>query len=369
MMVWGIRLPVWRRLHRWSSLGCTIFLLLSCLSGLPLIFSDEIEALIGRPPALSGPALAVTPGDLDAMAAAATRRYPHERVRFIFFDRDEGQIKVVMGSQDSPDRSRDHPLVFDGASGRLVDEPPSLLRRRWEFMPFVQRLHTELLSGFAGEMVLAAVGLLALMAVLSGVALYGPYMKNQAFGALRRGRRRTWWLDLHNLIGIATAVWVLAITATGIINEFAKPLAAVWRSGQMSRLAASGNTPVPFEALPSIQAARDAAAAALPDNNVTSIILPSRSFSNPAHYLIWTNGNTPLTHRLFSAVLVDARSNKAVAVAEMPGYLRSLQLARPLHFGDYGGFPLKLIWGAFDVFAIFLLLSGLYLWLKRPMRA
>jgi uncharacterized iron-regulated membrane protein len=368
MIVWGPGLPAWRWLHRWSSLACTIFLLLSCLSGLPLIFADEIEAAMGRPPALSGPALAVAAGNLDAMAAAATRRYPGERARFIFFDRDEGRIKVVMGPQDSPDRSRDHPLVFDRASGELVDEPPALARRRWEFMPFVTRLHSELLSGFAGEMALAAVGLLAVMAILSGVVLYGPYMKGLTFGALRRGRRRAWWLDAHNLTGIATTTWLLAIAATGVINEFAKPLAAVWRAGEMSRLASPGGPPLSLEALSSIQAAYGAAAAALPDNNITSIILPSKSFNNPAHYLVWTNGNTPLTHRLFSAVLVDARSNKAVVVAEMPAYLRALQLARPLHFGDYGGLPLKLIWGAFDVLSIFLLSSGLYLWVRRLVR-
>ena len=36
---------IWSWLHRWSSLVCTLFMLLLCLTGLPLIFSDEIDAL------------------------------------------------------------------------------------------------------------------------------------------------------------------------------------------------------------------------------------------------------------------------------------------------------------------------------------
>jgi len=42
-----------------------------------------------------------------------------------------------------------------------------------------------------------------------------------------------------------------------------------------------------------------------------------------------------------------------------------LQISRPLHFGDYGGVPLKVIWAAFDLAIIFVLVSGLYLWFAR----
>ena len=115
-------------------------------------------------------------------------------------------------------------------------------------------------------------------------------------------------------------------------------------------------------------AAREAMAtvrAALPDRNVTSIIFPSASFSNPHHYLVWTNGNTPLTSRLFTAALVDAKTGELTAVAQMPVWLRLLQVSRPLHFGDYGGLPLKIIWALLDLVTIAVLGSGLYLWFAR----
>ncbi|MDB5973481.1 MAG: putative rane protein [Nevskia sp.] len=38
-------------------------------------------------------------------------------------------------------------------------------------------------------------------------------------------------------------------------------------------------------------------------------------------------------------------------------------MSRPLHFGDYGGLPLKLIWALLDLVTIAVLGSGLYLWL------
>jgi uncharacterized iron-regulated membrane protein len=63
--------------------------------------------------------------------------------------------------------------------------------------------------------------------------------------------------------------------------------------------------------------------------------------------------------------LVDARTGEITAVLAMPWYLRALQVSRPLHFGDYGGLPLKILWALLDTVTIVVLGSGLYLWLSR----
>ena len=40
-------IKTWAWLHKWSSLVCTVFMLLLCLTGLPLIFHHEIGHLLG----------------------------------------------------------------------------------------------------------------------------------------------------------------------------------------------------------------------------------------------------------------------------------------------------------------------------------
>jgi uncharacterized iron-regulated membrane protein len=53
----------------------------------------------------------------------------------------------------------------------------------------------------------------------------------------------------------------------------------------------------------------------------------------------------------------------------MPWYATALFMSQPLHFGDYGGLPLKIIWALLDIATIVVLISGLYLWwTKRPHR-
>jgi uncharacterized iron-regulated membrane protein len=49
----------------------------------------------------------------------------------------------------------------------------------------------------------------------------------------------------------------------------------------------------------------------------------------------------------------------------MPWYVKTLLLSQPLHFGDYGGLPLKIVWALLDILTIIILGSGVYLWLKR----
>jgi uncharacterized iron-regulated membrane protein len=52
-------------------------------------------------------------------------------------------------------------------------------------------------------------------------------------------------------------------------------------------------------------------------------------------------------------------------VPKLPWYLTALLVSQPLHFGDYGGMPMQIIWALLDIATIIVLGSGLYLWLKR----
>ena len=50
---------------------------------------------------------------------------------------------------------------------------------------------------------------------------------------------------------------------------------------------------------------------------------------------------------------------------DLPWYLTALLVSQPLHFGDYGGGWLQFLWALLDIATIFVLGSGLYLWLRR----
>jgi uncharacterized iron-regulated membrane protein len=76
-------------------------------------------------------------------------------------------------------------------------------------------------------------------------------------------------------------------------------------------------------------------------------------------------GDQALTSRLYQPVLVDAGSGEVADYRELPMYLKILLISQPLHFGDYGGFWMKLVWALLDIATLIVLGSGLYLWFQR----
>jgi len=114
-----------------------------------------------------------------------------------------------------------------------------------------------------------------------------------------------------------------------------------------------------------IEAAVRTAQEHAPHMTASVLAYPGTPFSSEHHYAVYMKGNTPVTSRLIKPALIDAKTGDLTDMRDMPWYVNMLFISQPLHFGNYGGLPLKFIWAAFDVIAIVVLLSGLYLWFAR----
>jgi uncharacterized iron-regulated membrane protein len=99
-----------------------------------------------------------------------------------------------------------------------------------------------------------------------------------------------------------------------------------------------------------------------PEQEVGFVDFPGTPFAGPHHYAVFMRGTTPLTARLIAPILINADTSAFAESREMPWYVTALSLSQPLHFGDYGGLPLKAIWAVLDFITIVVLVSGLYLW-------
>lgn len=358
----------WFWWHRWTSLICTVFLLLLCITGLPLIFGDEIDDLLSNDPPYAVLPANTPMANLDQMCKVARQKYPKESISSIFIDDDEPQVLVTVIPSLTADPQLSHSLKFDARNGELLKDDPPFSEQPQTFVGLMLSLHTDLFAGLPGELFLGFIGLLFVISIISGIVLYGPFMKKLDFGTVRKQRtRRLKWLDLHNLVGIATAMWLLVVGVTGIMNELSTPLFGLWQITDVkAMLDKYQGKPVPDASrLSPVQSAYRTAQNTLPGMTVTSIIFPGDPFGTPYHFVLWAKGNQPFSSRLFSPVLVDANNGKLAAAVKMPFYLRALEVSRPLHFGDYGGKPLKIIWALFDLAAIFMLVSGIYLWFAQ----
>lgn len=358
------RIKTWALVHKWSSLVCTVFMLLLCITGLPLIFHHEIGHLLGTE--VEAPKMpADTPrASLDRVIAVAHALHPERVVQFVSQPEDDDGLWFVTLTPTPAPTEDFKSVAVDARTGQVLAQP----RFDEGFMWVMLKLHVDLFAGLPGKLFLGFMGLLLLVAIVSGVVLYAPFMRKLDFGTVRRERRpRLKWLDLHNLLGIVTLVWAFTVGATGMINTWADLVIKYWQYDQLSALLApyKGQPETPKAERGSVQRSLEVALQRVPGMKVGFIAFPGTAFSSPHHNTVFLRGNEPFTSRLLQPVLVDAKTNEVTATPKLPWYLAALLVSQPLHFGDYGGMPMQILWALLDIATIIVLGSGLYLWLKR----
>jgi len=353
----------WMLVHTWTSLVCTVFLLILCISGLPLIFHHEIDDLYEGKPVREAQSASKPPASLDLSAANAQRQIPGYFIQAFFWNHDDPtELSFAMGPAPGSHPTLNRTLKVDAISGEVISEPKT--RERLTY--FLLRIHTDLFVGLYGKLFLGVMGLLFLAATVSGIVVYGVTMRKLPFGTVRRHRSPlARWLDVHNLLGAVTIAWVLVVGATGVINTWADLVIKAWQNGQLVDMVGPFRDRARPETLASVEQAVATARLKIPSMIPFFVAYPGSMFSSQSHYIVFMRGDTPLTARLLTPVMIDALDGCFTDSGSLPWYVSAVLLSQPLHFGDYGGLPLKIVWALMDIAAIVILLSGLYLWAVR----
>ncbi|MGH9576416.1 MAG: PepSY domain-containing protein [Terriglobales bacterium] len=88
-------IKTWYFVHKWTSLICTVLLLMLCITGLPLIFWHEIDHLLGdevEPAVMPASAPRI---NLDAIVADAKARRPQDVMQYVSTDEEERNVWYV----------------------------------------------------------------------------------------------------------------------------------------------------------------------------------------------------------------------------------------------------------------------------------
>ncbi len=357
------RLSLW--LHRWCSLLATLPFLVLCLTGTVLIFHEEIDAAMGVMPAAPGLSAAQRPlaESVDAVLAAS----PAEKIIYLGLDADHHPGLLLLNTVPLGDSNFDRArLQFtELASARRIDASAG---DGTTLTGFLLELHAQWFLGPFGELLGALFALLVLVSLLTGLVVYWPHARKVVFGLLRRGKGpRLRQLDLHNTIGVVVLGWAFAVSLTGFLLGFGTLATGLWSQQELARVQRlHAGAPVDLRHPPvdADQALRAALTAAPPGWQVSSILWPGTDYSTPRHYTVLVGGSG-LDERLVRVVLVDAASGAVAGTAELPWYLKAITLSEPLHFGDYGGLPLKVLWTVCTWLTLFITANGAWLWWDR----
>ena len=85
----------WSWAHKWSSIICTLFMLMLCITGLPLVFHEQIDELLhGQVEAAVVPE-GTPPASLDRVVAGDVAAMPGQVPHFLIWDHDDPNAMLV----------------------------------------------------------------------------------------------------------------------------------------------------------------------------------------------------------------------------------------------------------------------------------
>ncbi len=351
----------WTALHRWTSLFVTVNLLLLAITGLFLIFHDEIEDALGtypHPQANGAPAIT-----MDRAVDLARGVQPSLRPALFVEDKEHlGLFIVQMLPPGETGFDKAKPVFVDGYAGKVLInfDPEKTLTA------FVLHLHVDLFMGLGGSLYVALVGVTFFVSLVSGAVVYAPFVRGLKFSELRRDRgRRIFQLDLHNLVGVLTLAWCSVVAITGIVLELSRPALALYQMTDLIKLTAPyRGKPAPTQIVP-LEQAKAVADKTWPGHKIAFAVFPGTQLSGDHHYAFFMATESGPAKRVYKLTMVDAATGELTLTSELPLYLKAILISGPLHFGDYAGMPLKIIWALFTVFTIVLCTSGIYLTVAR----
>ncbi len=348
-------------IHRITSLFVTLNVLLFAGTGAILVFRHEIDDLLGVVPEGGAGPLRTSLSESIELARAAWRAEhgTDGTPRFLFQDLEEHPGTIFVGVSDPAETD------FEATETITIDRVRGVVLEAVDFgetfTGIVFHLHADLFAGPIGTLVLGAIGVAMLVALVTGAFVYGPVMRRFAFGIVRRGgARRTALADVHKLAGAATFGWLLVVTATGVLLSLGGPILQLYQQTELAAVAAPYLADRPVDDFSTVDDAIRNTLETQPGRDWSFVALPGAELASPRHYTVLASGGQGIDARMFTVTLVDARAPDVLDRRDLPLYLEALLVSEPLHFGDYAGLPLRLLWALFGVTTIVLALAGLY---------
>lgn len=359
----------WRRgayrVHAWLGLASSLLVVLVSLTGAPLVFRHEIDAWLApeRPRLLEHAPLPV-----DQAVAAVLARRPGAVPASVSYPRD---------AYGRPDPAEPLGLVLrlrDGRSemvsiglydGRELRQPDFRLGQ------FLRDIHVRLYllkPGWLYALGHVLVGLLGVAMVVSAVTglLFHRHLLRDMLRLRIFHSRRLLLSDLHRLAGLWLLAFHLAVAVSGaVISTVVLP--GIYRQLAGAQAAPPAVSAMPQPSLP-LAAIERIAARELPGAAIMYVRFPARS---DAGIVVWLNDRSPWIRQGASRIVLDASGGvvrEVVRAGEASWPVRIYNLMWPLHFGTFGGLPVKIAYAVFGLVSALLGITGLLIWRERTFR-
>jgi uncharacterized iron-regulated membrane protein len=327
--------------HIWIGLLFGAFICITCLSGSIIVFRQEIED-------------AMTPkiwpaqqhANLDAAVARALAANPDGRLTRVSLERDSYLLTLESGGK------RSERIIVDAGTGQAVGNIES------PWLDFVSDLHHNLLFGKLGRRIQGGIGAVLFVLSATGVLLF--FMRKPSWRSattVNSSPPRRVHLDLHRVTGVWVYAFLALLAATGFALGYPEMLGKAPAVPKQKQAAGKSFRP--------LEEYMAAARAAVPAAEFSEIRLP-KSTKDPVSIRYYLAGDLGSVGR--NEIAMNASTAQVLAIRDasgLPPGARVQHAVMPIHYAEFGGLAIKILWSLAGIMPTVLFVTGLLLWFRK----
>jgi len=344
--------------HSWVGLKLSLLMFIVCLTGTFAVISHEIDWLFTEDLRItSQPDSEI---DWDAIRTNVHKQFPNRPDMGITKPLYSNFAAIV--SMNAPELGARRVFV-NPYTGEVKGDLPFYA----SFQRTLRDLHRYLLAPAGGLYIVGPLAVILLISTISVLFFYKKWW--QGFFKLRvNSGARAFWGSLHKVLGLWSLWFLLLMGITGTWYLTEKLIGDVGVKIQEEGVIVPEKSITQnqfFETQINASQAIDIAKKSIPNFHPTTI-----AFASTQSNIIKVVGYT-------DAILVRPRSN-SVSIHPVTGEVIRIRqtenqsalsiwidMADPLHFGDFSGLFVKLIWFVFGLFTCVMSASGIIIFVKR----
>jgi uncharacterized iron-regulated membrane protein len=354
-----MRKRLWQ-LHSWLGLIAGLGLVVIGLTGSALVFREELESLV-NPELIRVQPTAAGRLPVDALLKNAEQQLGGYEITGWLFRYDEPHLADVLYTIR---HGTNEWLIatIDPYTGTLLASPRA---ENTTLTGWLLDLHYAFFTDHAGMIVTSVFGVLLCVLGITGVWIYREFWKH--LFTLRWGRgARLFFSDVHKAVGISSVAFNLVLGFTGAYWNLAHVIEE-WIQGEPEQALMQGRL---YAEGISLAAFQEDAARRIPGFRANYISLP---WQPDGGVTLWgaVEPRGVLRGPYGSMVAFDARTGAYQShddLREAGAWRQFVDAFTPLHFGSFGGLPVKILWCAGGLTPGLLAVSGTVIALARRQR-
>ena len=353
------------RIHHWAGLYFGIIIAVLSLTGALAVFIPEIDLFIQK----QYYSVASSPSEklsIDRSVERVKAEYPGMSGLLIDLPEAEGQVaglNFFVKGETKADLKRYYFFV-DAGRDLIVGSR----NQQNSLANYLRQIHVRLYEGFWGRQLVGLAGIALMVLAITGLLIYGDFMKRQPYPRVRNGRGlRIVLADWHKLLGISALAFNLVIAITGawlglqpklmkwfdmkVPNNFHAPEIMTAEEDKSTLIAwdevlAAGRREFPDLKPTAMESSEDGSSTVTLVGNIKGQV-----YERNANVLVLTKA--------------DLKPVFKYDIREQPFSHKFYFVQEALHFGNFGGLGLKILYTILGLTSGFLSVSGFIVYLYR----